>query len=116
MRTANLPPERRAQLSAMIEEGMKRTRLGPTELAAEAQTMLRTAALHRDFSWVGGVEPMAREVELWLSLRITKRHIEGLLNCPARPLANPERVARLLAVCLVLGLDRAKVNRLAGGV
>ena len=114
MRTANLPPERRASLSAMIEEGMKKLKLGPSAMARLAEHKLRSIA-HAGFQ-LEGVRTTKSDVVLWASLLVTKRHIEGLLNCPARPLANPERVARLLAVCLVLGLDRAKVNRLAGGV
>ena len=50
------------------------------------------------------------------AVEITWQHVAGLEGCPAFPLGSPERRARVLGIVLALGLDRAKINHLAGGI
>ena len=108
----NLPFEKRAALSKLLRSKRIAAKLGQAALAEAAEDALRVAA-----------NPTATDEnrEIWGQVEVTWRHVAALENCPARPLENPERVARLLGVVLVLerlevGLDRAQVNQLAGAV
>lgn len=79
------------------------------EQAAEAATgALREAATQEDAS--------TQEKAVWLNIEISRHSIAGLENSPTNPIATIERRACLLGLALALGLDRSKLNRLAGGL
>lgn len=104
-----LDPVRRGQLSRLLQERRKTLGWNRSELCERAEKALFDRA---ESDKVASIE----ERKLWQSVEINIHHVKILENCPAAPLSNRERAARLLGVCLALGLDMGRVNRLAGGL
>jgi hypothetical protein len=102
--------EKRATLSVTIVRARAEKGWSREQLAVEAEAALRQEAGRN------GNRATREERDLWEAIDITQHAIRTLEGCPSAPLASPERRARLLGVALALGLDRALVNRLAGGV
>lgn len=57
------------------------------------------------------------EVSGLRAVTVTTRHVERIeWALTTYPLGNAERRARMLGIALALDLDRAEVNRIAGGI
>lgn len=104
---AKIDLEKRAALSRLLREALGKRRWSYARLAEKAEQAARHAAHEQIF---------ASDREICLEISVTRHHIARLLNCPAAPLGCPARRARLLGVALALGIELAKINRLAGGL
>ncbi len=107
----NLEPDQRAEIAKLIRgaNGQRPIKLSIEALAEAAEQALRRAADEEQHA-------TDAERELWRRLEITRHHVATMRNLPARPLNDPERRARLLGIVLALGIDRAAMNRWAGGL
>lgn len=106
-----LSPQKRYTLTCYIIEAMEKSGLSEERLAD-----LATDALVR---LGGGPIPFGvteDEMRLWRTHVVTRSEVHGLRDFHARPLATPTSRAVLLGVTIALGLDRATVNRMAGGI
>ncbi len=110
---SGIPVEKRSVLSRMIVDARTAKRWSQEELADQATQKI--AELETIVTGAGGiVSPEERMA--WQDLEITRHHVQVLENCPYKPLGTHEKRGRLLAVCVVLNMDRAKVNEVAGGI
>jgi hypothetical protein len=106
-----LSEPKRAAFTLFIVEAMKSRRMSSERLADAATDALSKVG-------AGPPPPGAtdEEIELWRDMTVTAHEINKLRRFPARPMATPRSRAVLLGVTIALGLDRAQVNRLAGGI
>lgn len=113
-----IDPRRRAELSILIREARESRRWSQERLADRAEAALRRQARQVDGEYsTGSTAPEPNgDLGLYLRVEISRHHVATLENCPARPLGDAERRARLMGIVLALGLDRAVVNQLAGGI
>jgi hypothetical protein len=104
--------EARAKLGDYLEDA--RVARGWTMEAAAEQATHQLERLAEDET----LTTTERAVARWIveDGGITRHYISGIENQPAHPLTPIERRIRLLALVLALGADRARVNRLAGGI
>lgn len=107
-----LEDEKRMKLSRLLKDARRRKGWQTERLAEEATRWLAALAASQELS----AEEREAAANLLAGSGVTTHHVARLENFPAYPMSTPERRVRLLAVVLALGLDRAQVNRLAGGL
>ena len=105
---AKLPEGQRAALSAMIRQAREGKDWSLEQLARAA-----TAASQRRG---GNARGLPAQAGIWAITKLSRHHVSGLESCPASPMSDADKRARLLGVALALDLDRARVNELAGGI
>lgn len=105
----DLDPVRRGQLSRLIRDRREELGWNRQQLCDRAREALSERAQSDRLA-------SPKERKLWKSLVFNRYHLEYMENCPARPLQDLQRRARLLGVCLALRLDVGQVNRIAGGL
>lgn len=100
-------------LSAMVRDARTAKGWSRERLSVEAENELRKRAA--DFH--SAIYATTERRQLWRNLEITGLQIFWLENRRnAIPLGTAERRARLLGICLALGLDLARVNQICGGL
>ena len=108
-----LSPEESSALSAMVREARAAKGWSRERLSVEAENAIRARAA--DFQ--SAIFATTERRQLWRNLEITGLQIFWLENRRnAIPLGTAERRARLLGICLALGLDLARVNQICGGL
>lgn len=110
----SLSPLKRAALSELIRKARLAKRWSQERLADRAEAALR----HEAACLVAQAtrHDAADDASLYVAVEVTRHHVATLENCPARPLSDAARRARLLGIVVALELDRARVNQLAGGI
>lgn len=111
-RAEHLPRESQEYLGQKIREARIAKGWSREALSVAAEAALRARAA--DF-----LSPLYATTEtraLWRTVEVSFDHVKAMERGPVMPLARGERRARLLGVCLALGLDRAELNEVAGGL
>lgn len=101
--------DKRLALSRLIYEARAARGWNQEEAAEAATECLRVAAREDE-------DASTEEREMWQTIEITRHAVSTLENFPSNPIISLARRSCLLGLTLALGLDRAVVNRLCGGV
>lgn len=106
-----LSRDKRYLLSRYIDEAMKKARVSEERLADMATEALSNLATSPAPAGV-----TQEEMALWSTFIVGRTQVSRLRNFPSRPFSTPYSRAVILGVTIALGLDRATVNRMAGGI
>lgn len=110
--SASFDREKSAALGDLLQGARRAKGWSLDRTEEEASTMLRLLVESPDLS----AHERSVAGRLARDGGVTRYHIANFEDLPRHPLTPVERRIRLMALVLALGVDVAKVNRLAGGL